>query len=184
MTTENWKPIPGFEGHYEVSDHGQIRSLDRPGRDGRRLAGRVMRQSTSAAGYRRVNLVREGTHFTQLVHRAVLLAFVGPCPDGMEACHGPSGPADNRLSNLRWGTHSDNNLDRVAYGTHQHSRKIACKRGHAYIKGNVAEARVAKHGRRQCLACQRAWTDAKRHRVPLTQELADRWFARLTGEAA
>ena len=45
------------------------------------------------------------------VHRLVLLAFVGPCPEGMECCHGPGGPADNRLTNLRWDTRGANRLD-------------------------------------------------------------------------
>lgn len=176
---EIWLPIPGFEGHYEVSDHGRIRSLDRRGLDGRRLVGRVMRQTMSAAGYRHVNLVRDGAHYTQLVHRAVLLAFVGPCPKGMETRHLDNDPANNARTNLEWSTHSTNNRDRVAAGMHHNAAKTECSRGHAFVPANTVVS-SARPGKRQCKACQRAWTDAKRRDVPLTQELADEWFARIT----
>ena len=52
------------------------------------------------------------------VHRLVLEAFVGPCPEGLEACHSPDRDrTNNRLSNLRWGTREDNEADKVAHGT-------------------------------------------------------------------
>lgn len=51
------------------------------------------------------------------VHRLVLEAFVGPCPEGMECCHGDGNPANNSLSNLRWDTGSANQADRRKHGT-------------------------------------------------------------------
>jgi hypothetical protein len=51
------------------------------------------------------------------VHRLVLTAFVGPCPIGMEGCHRDGDKANNRLSNLRWGTPKSNSEDRVRHGT-------------------------------------------------------------------
>lgn len=184
MSIETWRPVLGFEGTYEVSDLGCVRSLDRTTKGGRHIPGVLLRQASGPTGYRHVTLQLDGRRETRSVHRIVLEAFKGRRPVGMEACHGAGGPADNRLSNLRWGTHSENNLDRVAAGTHNHARKIACKRGHPYVTGNVSVARVEKHRKRQCLACQRAWTDAKRHGVTLTQAMADEWFARLTGARA
>lgn len=50
------------------------------------------------------------------IHRLVLLAFVGPCPPGMECCHIDGNPINNRLSNLRWGTRRENMEDRVRHG--------------------------------------------------------------------
>ncbi len=50
------------------------------------------------------------------VSRLILEAFVGPCPAGMECCHGPGGCDDNRPSNLRWGTHESNMVDVHRYG--------------------------------------------------------------------
>jgi len=51
------------------------------------------------------------------VHRLVLLAFIGPCPDGMEACHNNGNPADCRLENLRWDTSAANEADKAKHGT-------------------------------------------------------------------
>jgi hypothetical protein len=55
---------------------------------------------------------------TRKVHRLVLLTFLGPCPPGMECLHGDGDPANNRLDNLRWGTHKENVAD-----TRRHGRK-------------------------------------------------------------
>jgi hypothetical protein len=61
-------------------------------------------------GYARVSLATaSGRYRTHKVHRLVLEAFVGPCPDGMECLHSPDATrTNNRLDNLRWGTHQDN----------------------------------------------------------------------------
>lgn len=55
---------------------------------------------------------------TVLVHRLILEAFVGSCPEGMEACHWNDDPTDNRLENLRWDTHRANGADMVRNGHH------------------------------------------------------------------
>lgn len=52
------------------------------------------------------------------VHRLVLMAFVGECPEGMEACHNNGNASDNRIENLRWDTHANNNNDRKIHGTY------------------------------------------------------------------
>jgi hypothetical protein len=51
------------------------------------------------------------------VHVLVLLAFIGPRPDGQEACHGDGNPLNNRLENLRWDTHLANEADKTIHGT-------------------------------------------------------------------
>jgi hypothetical protein len=106
-SVERWVPIPEWEGLYEASDQGRIRSLDRPGH-----RGRILVPSSARDGYYRVDLCRNGKSIHYLVHRLVLAAFVGPRPDGMEALHGPGGGKDNRLANLSYGTHSQNCLDK------------------------------------------------------------------------
>jgi len=55
---------------------------------------------------------------TKYIHQIVLETFLGPCPEGMEACHFPDrNPANNHINNLRWGTHRDNYRDAVKHGT-------------------------------------------------------------------
>jgi hypothetical protein len=110
--TETWRDIPGFEGRYQVSDLGRVRSLDHRvrlvvhGVETARLSpGRILRPGAQASGHVTVALGRGNS---RPVHQLVLAAFVGPCPAGQEVLHGNHQPADNRLDNLEYGTRSDN----------------------------------------------------------------------------
>jgi hypothetical protein len=157
---EHWLPIPGYEGLYAVSDLGRIRSLDRVitrRTDGRtqKVKGRVLRLSRSVKGRPIVILSASGQSRTRPVHRLVLLAFVGPCPPGLEACHNNGDRTDNRLSNLRFDTHSANILDRQRHGTDWQRNKVRCPSGHLLAAPNLVAA-VVRRGRRNCLACGRA----------------------------
>jgi hypothetical protein len=113
---EQWRAIPGFEGFYEVSDLGRVRSLERdepyrrrPGSFLRRRPARLLALSRGSNGYLTV-LLRGKTH---TVHTLVLKAFVGPRPAGLCCCHFPDpSPANNQLSNLRWDTYAANNAER------------------------------------------------------------------------
>lgn len=113
--TETWRPVPGFPG-YRVSDMGRVQSCHawrgNPGGEWRTIKG-----TTSGAGYPAVRLSHNGKARTTAIHRLVLLAFVGVCPDGMEACHNNGDLSDNRLSNLRWDTPIANNADKKRHGT-------------------------------------------------------------------
>lgn len=110
---EQWRPVRGYEGFYEVSDFGRIRSSARQGTD-----GRVLRLKESRpCGYQRIRLYRDGRGEAKKVHRLVLEAFVGPCPTGMEACHNDGRRNNNRLTNLRWGTRKENCADARQHGT-------------------------------------------------------------------
>jgi hypothetical protein len=112
--TEAWLPVAGFEGRYEVSDQGRVRSMP-----GLRFAGGVKKPSATKKGHLKFDLYSGGkkTRVHRYGHRLVLEAFVGPCPDGMEACHGDGNPANNALSNLRWDTPQSNWADARAHGT-------------------------------------------------------------------
>ena len=123
--TENWKPVVGLEGRYEVSDLGRVRSITTPvtRRCGRGpnpdatyqlLYPSVIRATyINPDGYLTLKLAERGTVH---VHCLVLEAFVGPCPEGQEGCHGDGNPSNNALSNLRWGTPKDNADDRRRHG--------------------------------------------------------------------
>lgn len=123
---EIWRPAVGFPD-YEVSSMGRVRSVPRlqvraetPSRRGhvRRLPGKVLRPWVSGKyGHRMVTLYRDEAAFHKQVHRLVLEAFVGPRPDGLEACHWNGRAGDNRLGNLRWDTHAANVEDAMRHGT-------------------------------------------------------------------
>jgi hypothetical protein len=111
---ENWKAVVGYEGLYEVSDLGRVRSLPRP--TGHR--GRILKPNIQPRHYPCVAFSRKCKLKTFAVHRLVLEAFVGPCPEGKEACHNNGVWDDCRLVNLRWDTRKANHFDKRAHGTH------------------------------------------------------------------
>lgn len=122
---EKWLPVVGYEGFYEVSDHGRVRSVDRViTRISRGKAVDVHYNSRELSpgsippyGYLFIVLSRGNRPSNALVHALVLEAFVGPCPAGMEARHLDGKPANNQLSNLLWDTHRANCDDRAIHGT-------------------------------------------------------------------
>lgn len=187
--TEKWRPAVGYEGSYEVSDQGHVRSLDRiiggnrPGRH-RHWRGRPLKLIRQANGYWGVGLSKDGHHRSCMVHALVLTAFVGPRPPGMEACHGRGGPLDNRLANLRWDTSSANSFDCVRDGHHHLASKSNCKRGHLLAAPNLAP----NYPTRCCLACNRALQAvrqaAMRGRALDIQIEADRRYATIMRTAA
>lgn len=116
-----YKDVPGYP-LYQVGSDGSVWSCALNGPRKGEKRGRYMKLSPRADkdGYPRVTLCRDGKASAPLgVHYLVLLAFVGPRPDGLQACHGDGNPSNCRLSNLRWGTPSENNLDKRNHGTDQ-----------------------------------------------------------------
>ncbi|ACI12645.1 HNH endonuclease [Mycobacterium phage Ramsey] len=153
-THEEWRPVVGFEGLYEVSNLGRVRSLDHfaRGRSGskRLIRGRVLRPAPRTSGHLTVALGRNGG--SKDVHTLVATAFIGPRPEGMECCHQDGDPTNNRVENLRWDTRSANRLDSVRHGTHQAVKKTHCKHGHEFTPENTLVQR-GKH--RRCRECHR-----------------------------
>ena len=107
---EEWRPIAGYEGVYEVSDQGRVRSLDRLVRanSGWRSTGiRYFTPSPSGKNRKYKKVLLRNPKKQYLVHRLVLEAFVGPRPDNCEARHLDGDPSNNRLDNLAWGTKAE-----------------------------------------------------------------------------
>jgi len=115
-TAERWLPVAGWEGLYEVSDLGRVRSIPRQTPSGVR-GGSILRGAANAGGYWTVSLIRRSRQETWRVHHLVMAAFVGPQPDGMVVRHGRSGKLDNSLANLCYGTHQQNSDDQLEHGT-------------------------------------------------------------------
>lgn len=119
MAEEMWKDIPGYEGKYQVSDMGRVKSLKRKVRSRNRYTGRDFCRTVSERILRpgrfcksgHVSVVLEHGGVGKPVHQLVMLAFIGPTPDGMEIRHLNGNPADNRLVNLKFGTRTENILD-------------------------------------------------------------------------
>jgi hypothetical protein len=165
---ERWAPVSGYEGAYEVSDRGQVRSVPRVRirSNGRPLtvAGRILRLRLNQTGYWTVDL-SGGEKRSFLVHRLVLMAFRGPAPEGTIGCHNNGVKTDNRLENLRWDTYAANMEDSLRHGTHRCGNmfKVVCPFGHDLVEPNLA-AWASEMGRRACLACIRARATAAQRR--------------------
>ena len=121
MIIEQWKLVPDYSD-YEVSDLGRVRSW-KNGRQGRRSEPRLLKGSRNSCGYLLVNLPKGSGWRTQYVHRLVLAAFVGPCPQDYEACHNNGVRDDNRLENLRWDTARNNSRDKIKHGTNNRGER-------------------------------------------------------------
>lgn len=107
---ETWRPVAGYEGLYEVSDHGRVRSLPRMrlGRGGKpvRVNGRILKPAL--VRYPMVLLCNDGQRVGHSVHRLVANAFLPPDPVRPEVNHRDGNRQNNHLSNLEWVTRSEN----------------------------------------------------------------------------
>jgi hypothetical protein len=113
---ERWLPVPGYEGRYDVSDQGRVRSLYfwlRP-----RAVPKVLRPKAGRFGHQGVTLYRDGERQCLLVSRLVLMAFVRIPAEGeaLDAGHLNDDPTDNRIENLRWQTRLENQQQKTAHG--------------------------------------------------------------------
>ena len=123
---EEWRPIEGYEGLYEVSNTGQVRSLDRYDSMNRFLRGRILRLFTDGLGYLRAQLYSNSKRKSFLVHRLVAQAFI-PNPDNLpQVNHRDENPSNDNVDNLEWCDGKYN----VNYGTRiDRIRDIRLKNG-------------------------------------------------------
>jgi len=125
---ETWKEVPGYDGFYDVSDLGQVRSWKVPGHEGYRSKAPKPMTSAWRWGYLSVHIRHRGVSTSRPVHVLVLESFVGPRPEGHLGCHGDGDRSNCRLDNLYWGTHAQNMDDRE-----RHGRTVRGERHHAAL---------------------------------------------------
>jgi hypothetical protein len=148
---ETWLPVPGYEGSYEVSDAGRVRSL---------LRGvRILKPGTSGGkgkvGYPMVIFVPRKARY---VHHLVAEAFIGPRPQGQVVRHLDDNPFNNTPGNLAYGTTAQNNRDMSLHGRHWKGREQRCSKGHPFDYWNGRQ--------RVCRRCRAAAVAAFNERNP------------------
>lgn len=122
---ESWKQIPGYEGCYDVSSLGRVRSWSRyaHARSNSEYP-KVLARIENSLGYAVVTLSKNNVQKRFLVSRLVLEAFAGPAQTPKhEAAHNDGNPRNNRLDNLRWATSKENQFDKVRHGTHHRGER-------------------------------------------------------------
>ena len=124
---ERWADISGWEGLYQASSRGRVRSLDRMGSDGRQWGGRVLKPGLASHGYLTVNLRygQEGGSYT--VHSLVASTFLGS-REGLVVNHKDGDKLNNSLDNLEWCTRRENEA---------HKRDVLGKSGGGVMQGEV-----------------------------------------------
>lgn len=166
---EQWRAVVGYEGRYEVSDHGNARSVTRripvrgrPGVDEyyRLQRGKKLQPLLTNGTHLYVTLCggRRGVAKTRHIAQLVLEACVGPRPQqNWHACHNDGNPRNNHLSNLRWDTPAANAEDTVRHGKHHEANKTHCTQGHEYTAENTG----SNQGKRRCRRCHSARESAR-----------------------
>lgn len=160
--TEAWRDIPGYEGSYQASSLGRVRSLTRMVELNNEWAkerwqyGKVLRPASGGvAGGKpdpRLSVVlrKDGKSRTFRVHVLVALAFHGERPPGYDVAHNNGDNTDNRAVNLRYATRSENEQDKFKHGTR--AVRTECAEGHKLAGENL---KVRKSGQQTCVACNR-----------------------------
>lgn len=161
-TEERWLPVVGYEGAYEVSDLGRVRSFVHKN-------VRILRPGIASNGYPSVAL-KGRTHF---IHHLVLAAFRGPRPEGLCARHLNGDRRDGRLLNLEYGTYAENSADAAAHGTRCRGERYrnakltdGAVRVIRKLKGVVSQEQLAEFFRVSPAAVQavhdgRTWTHVR-----------------------
>ncbi|HEY9414173.1 MAG TPA: NUMOD4 domain-containing protein [Pseudonocardia sp.] len=167
--TEIWNPIPGYEGIYEASSDGRVRSLDRDVAysNGRQRTHRsvVLKGRPDEDGYLRVTLWRDRKSKLVGIHRLVCLAFYGEPPTGANhAAHRDGDHRNNAAGNLYWATPVQNEADKLRHGRRPDKSQSHCANGHELSPENTY---VNARGR-QCRLCKIRnsveWQQANRER--------------------
>lgn len=120
LNREIWKDIPNYEGYYQISSLGRVRSLNRvvssyPRRVVKK--SRLLHPNENKDGHFRVCLTKNKIRNYFFIHRIVLSVYAENYNNFPVCCHGDGVPSNNRIENLRWGTVKDNSDDSRKHGT-------------------------------------------------------------------
>lgn len=134
LKKEIWRPVNGFAGYYEVSNFGNVRSINRKKEHNTAkcgfisIDGKLLKQAISAKGYRIVYLSKHGKMKTVRVHRLVALAFLPQVSGKNQVNHIDGNKQNNRLDNLEWCNNSENQIHAWKHGLRHFSENAGRKR--------------------------------------------------------
>ena len=135
---ERWLPMVGFEDCYAISDCGRVM---RTKTNDNTFAGRILKPHTNSSGYLTVSPHKNGKQRPTLIHRMVMRAFVGPCPEGSEVNHKDGVKTNNHADNLEYVTRSENMQ-------HAFDNELQSLRGERNTQSKLTEENVHEVRRR------------------------------------
>lgn len=154
---EEWREIPGYDGKYQASSLGRVKSVARVQvlSDGRVRPVKERILSTSKASkYQTLSLyTAPKKRNSPTLHSVIAAAFIGPRPEGMVVCHNDGDSTNNRVDNLRYDTQSANVRDAVKHGVHGEAKLTHCKRGHPFSGDNLVLDKTPRGPVRKCREC-------------------------------
>lgn len=119
---EQWKPCPGFESSYAVSDHGNVIRYAYNDRSVQKLSCNPLKSYHDSRGYSVVSPYVNGKKYTTTVHKLVAMAFIGPRPEGFQVNHKDGIKTNNHVSNLEYVTNMHNTQHAMILGLRDHLR--------------------------------------------------------------
>lgn len=151
MEKEIWKDIHGYEGLYQASTMGRIRSMDREvfSKNGRvqNLKGKILKPDDNNNSLR-VLLSNDSNKQRYNVHKLIIFTFKGMRPEDYDICHGNGDYTDNRLENLRYDTKSQNQIDMYRYGNKNGKGKLSIEQvlkiRKLHATGNYTQTKLAE----------------------------------------
>lgn len=150
-SSEEWRDVCGYAGHYEISNKGRVKSVVRPVKRGSisgMLKERIIKPHLAGdkTKYLCVLLSKNGVKAKKKVHRLVLEAFRGPKPYAKAvARHLDDDPMNNNVENLCWGSVSENTVDKFLNGYTHHSRLLTDLRVEAILEDDRSQRKIAEH---------------------------------------
>ena len=190
MSEEIWKDIEGYEGLYQVSNWGRVRSLDRLGTDRRKLKGKIL-SPRERSGYWCVSLRKDGNNIDISVHRLVAVAFILNPNNFPQVGHKDeknlktSNECNNNVENLEWVTAKENSNTpqrnkRISEGrkgmvfSEEHRRHISevqrGRKGHPMSKENKQKLREANLGRKASEETKRKLSESHKGHLPANRK--------------
>lgn len=127
ITLEEWKDIEGYEGIYQVSNYGNVKSLARQRRNSKGIymqKEKLLSLTNTSTGYKKVELVKNGKKKGYKVHRLVAMAFIDNPENKPEVNHIDGNKINNHVDNLEWVTSSENSIHAYKTGLNPNKKEL------------------------------------------------------------
>jgi len=144
VVKEEWKDIEDFEGYYQVSNHGRIKSL--VGWNGKQYIKRekILKPSTTSTGYLKVDVKKNKKRKSMRLHRLIALAFIPNTDNKPQINHLDGNPLNNKISNLEWSTQRENVIHAIKNGLKETMRIPEEKLRNLYLMKGMNALKISR----------------------------------------